>query len=98
MIIHPHHHARNKKTKTSHDFLVYFFMVATPLFELPQAYSIYKNQDASGVSIWTWGFFSIASVVWFSYGLRHKLMPLIVTYSLYFIIEAVIVVGIIKYS
>lgn len=98
MVIHPHHHSAKKSKKSAHDYLVYFFMVATPLFELPQAYTIYKNQDASGVSIWTWGFFLAASVVWFSYGWRNKLMPLLVTYSLYFIIEAVIVVGIIKYA
>lgn len=73
-------------------------MVATPLFEIPQVYAIYSTQDATSVSLITWGFFLMASVVWFIYGLRQKLLPLIVAYSLYFIIELILVIGIVRYS
>lgn len=98
MVIHPHHHSQKKPKKTPLDFLVYFFMIATPLFEIPQAIAIFSSKDASSVSLWTWGFFWAASVVWFAYGFKNKLMPLMVTYGLYFIVEAFIVFGIIKYS
>lgn len=92
-----HNHLLLKKPKTTFDFIFYFFMVATPLFELPQAFTIYFNQSAANVSIWTWAFFASSSIVWFFYGLRHRLTPILITYSLYFLIECSIVVGILLY-
>jgi uncharacterized protein with PQ loop repeat len=96
--MHPHKHLHGKIKKSPLDFLVYFFMVATPLFEIPQAIAIYGSKDAASVSIWTWAFFLMSSVVWFSYGVRNKLLPIMVTYSLYFVVESIIVIGIFKYS
>jgi uncharacterized protein with PQ loop repeat len=93
-----HHYFRGLKKKQPFDFVVYFFMVATPLFELPQLYAIYSDKDSSGVSILTWGFFLVASVVWFMYALKKRLRPLLVTNSLYFVIELAIVTGIIMYQ
>lgn len=93
-----HRHLHKKKPKTPFDYLVYFFMVATPLFELPQAISIYQNKNAESVSVYTWVFFFIASIVWAFYALRNKLFPLVITYVLYIIIEGGIVVGIFLYN
>lgn len=93
-----HHYLKHRKAKQPFDYVVYFFMIATPLFELPQLYSIYSTQDASGVSVFTWGFFLLASIVWFVYALKKRLLPLIVTNSLYFVIELVIVAGIFMYQ
>lgn len=94
-----HHHLRvTKKKKEPFDYVVYFFMVATPLFELPQLYAIYSTKDASAVSVYTWGFFLIASTVWFTYAFKKRLYPLMVTNSLYFVIEMAIVTGIFMYQ
>jgi len=98
MVIHPHHHSIKKIKRGPLDLLVYFFMIATPLFEIPQALEIFQNKNAESVSLWTWGFFWAASVVWFAYGYKNKLVPIMITYSLYFVIEAIIVVGIVIYS
>ena len=96
-----HHHVRHykkKKDKEPFDYVVYFFMIATPLFELPQAYAIHSTKDAANVSPYTWGFFFIASMVWLTYAIRNKLRPLIIMYSMYLVVEASIVAGIIMYS
>jgi len=103
------HHLKtvNKKTvqkkkgaqpKTFLDYVLYFFVFTTPLFELPQAYIIYSRQDASDVSVATWGYFAISSVAWLTYGIRHRIWPIIFAYSLYLVIETSIVIGIIRYS
>lgn len=89
---------RNRKKKDPFDYLVYFFMIATPLFELPQLYVIYSTHQSAGISLWTWGFFLVASVVWFFYALRKRLIPLITTNALYFLIELAIVTGIFMYQ
>lgn len=101
LMAHHHHQAHKltkKKQKQPFDYIIYFFMVATPLFEIPQIYTIYSQKSAQGVSLLTWGFFFMASFVWLSYALKNKLVPLMVTYSLYIVMEAIIITGIVLYS
>jgi uncharacterized protein with PQ loop repeat len=93
-----HKYVQQKKKKEPFDYLVYFFMVATPLFEVPQAIQIFSNKSAENVSVATWMFFFVASFVWAIYAYKNRLFPLVVTYSLYIIIEGTIVTGIIFYS
>jgi uncharacterized protein with PQ loop repeat len=87
-----------KPQKEFFDYIVYFFTIATPLFELPQAYAIYVNRSAEDVSLLTWGFFLIDNFVWIIYAIKRKALPLLVTTALYLLIEIVIVVGIVLYA
>ncbi len=87
-----------KTKKTTLDYVLYFFAFTTPLFELTQAYIIYSRQNAADVSLPTWGYFAVSSIAWLWYGIHHKIWPLIFAYSLYLIIEATIVVGILIYA
>jgi uncharacterized protein with PQ loop repeat len=87
-----------KARKDPFEYIIYFFTVATPLFEIPQAITIYARHNAGSVSIYTWSFFLIDNIVWIIYGFRKKLKPLFVTSVLYFIIEVTVVIGIIRYS
>lgn len=89
-------HAQPKKE--FFDYIVYFFTIATPLFELPQAHAIYTGQSAEDVSLLTWGFFLLDNFVWIIYALKRRIIPLLVTTAIYLIVELVIVVGIIMYS
>lgn len=94
------HHVKKalKAKKTPLDYILYFFVFTTPLFELSQAYIIYSRQNAADVSILTWGYFAVSSVAWLCYGIRQKLKPIIFAYSLYCVIEVTIVVGIVLYA
>lgn len=89
---------KNKPHKEPFDYIVYFFTIATPLFELPQAIDIYTSQDAGSVSLLTWGFFVLDNLVWIVYALRRRLMPLFISTLLYLAIEISIVIGVIAYS
>jgi uncharacterized protein with PQ loop repeat len=96
-----HHLVHNKKSKKQtvpFDYVVRFFMIATPLFELPQAWHIYATQSAKDVSLPTWAFFALADVVWIIYAFKLGSVPLQIAYSLYLIIEVSIVIGIVLYS
>lgn len=95
----PHHkQIHTKPKKEFFDYIVYFFTVATPLFELPQAYTIYANKSAEDVSFATWGFFLLDNVVWIIYALKRRVWPLLITTILYLAIELFILVGIIMYA
>jgi len=93
-----HRHLHRAKKLRPFDYMVYFFTVATPLFELPQAFSIYMQRDARSVSAITWGFFLLADIAFTAYAIRERLKPLIIAYALYTLIELSIVLGIIFYS
>lgn len=87
-----------KPDKEFFDYIVYFFTVATPLFELPQAYVIYANQSAQDVSFATWAFFLLDNIVWIVYAVKRRVVPLLITTILYLIIETAILVGIVLYA
>lgn len=95
---HGHKHLHAKPKKDWFDYLLYAFMLATPLFELPQAWKIYAAHSAADVSLSTWEFFVLSNIAWIAYAIRNKLKLLIFIYSLYMVIEASVVVGILIYS
>jgi uncharacterized protein with PQ loop repeat len=92
-----HAHAHKQTHKDFFDYMLYFFAVATPLFEIPQAYDIYSNHSAANVSLVTWGFFCIDNLVWIVYAWRKRLIPVLLTSLLYELLEIAIVLGIILY-
>ena len=100
MTRHKHHVKKLHKTprKEPFDYIVYFFTIATPLFELPQAYDIYTSRSAEDISLLTWGFFLLDNFVWIIYAIKRKVIPLLITTGLYLLIEMIIVIGIILYS
>ena len=95
--VHLNHQKQIKKTKDPFDEIIYFFAFAAPIFELPQLYAIFSAHSAKNVSPITWGFFTLASFAWLAYAIRHKLKPLIVSYSLFFVIEIITFLAILRY-
>lgn len=78
-------------------FLVLVAIVG-PLVNAPQIWKIYWLKDATGVSILTWGFLTIGCIPWVAYGLVHKEKPIIISYSLWFVLNLVIVAGVLIYG
>lgn len=71
--------------------------VVGPLSALPQIINIYSNQDAGQVSLLSWAFFTILSFVGIIYSIIHKEKIILLGYSLYFIVDFFIVLGILIY-
>ena len=69
-----------------------------PLTATPQIYDIYSTRSAAGVSLWTWLGFMILGLIFLAYGVSHRLKPIIVTQILWFIVDFLIVTGIILYK
>jgi uncharacterized protein with PQ loop repeat len=100
MVRHAHaqKHLQKKAQRDSFDWILHLFMVATPLFELPQVIKIYGTQSAADVSLVTWAFFALSNVAWILYAIRHNMRLLVGIYSAYLLIEVTIVIGIILYQ
>lgn len=90
-------HITRKQKITAIDQLMSAAAVIHPLTALPQVIEIYATQNVTGVSLWTWLGFMTLGVIFLSYGIVHKIMPFIVTQTLWFVIDFLIVGGILLY-
>ena len=80
------------------DKLIYPVGISGPLMTLPQVWTIWSNQNARGINIFTWGWYVLIGVVWFIYGLIHKEKPIIFVQILWLIVDVLIVLGVILYG
>ena len=72
--------------------------VLNAVFTLPQVLQIWIGQDASGVSIVSWGYYAFGSLMFLIYGIIHKEIPIIVNYSAAMVLYVLIVLGALMYS
>lgn len=85
------------KLKRFMDGAIYVAGIGSPLMTLPQIYKIYSTADASGVSLATWSGFTFFACFWIAYGVVHKEKPIIISYTLWVLLQATIVVGVLLY-
>lgn len=76
---------------------MYVVSVAAPLALLPQISSIYIDRQKQGVSLETWALLTVFSMLWTIYGIVHKDKPIIITHSLFMILDGSIVVGVLLF-
>ena len=86
------------KTKRVVDRVAYIAGMLGPLMAFPQLINIWIYKNASGVSAFSWGAFFIAAIFWLIYGVVHKEKPLIFMYSLWALLDGLIMVGAIIYG
>ncbi len=92
-------HAKiSRKDRKLIDKAMIIVCVIAPLLSLPQAWTIYSNQNAENVSLITWVSFLGFAIIYILYGVVHKIKPLVITNILWIIVEFIIVVGILMYG
>jgi uncharacterized protein with PQ loop repeat len=89
---------RRKKMKNLMDKLIYVVVFVGPLFTVPQIYKIFVEQNASGISVLTWGAYSLGSLFWLMYGTVHKEKPIIMTNILWALMNFSVMVGALLYK
>ncbi len=97
-------HQENEKyphpdpTKAFFDKLVYAMSLIMPFMSIPQVYKIFSEQDASSISIITFGTYLIGNAIWFAYGLLHKATPILLANFLFAIVHVLILTGAFLYG
>jgi len=86
------------KWKRFLDKIIFVVGVIGPLMVLPQVLKIWIQKDASGVSLISWASFLFFDTIWITYGVVHRVYPIIVAYTIWIILEIVIVIGILRYG
>jgi uncharacterized protein with PQ loop repeat len=94
-----HHHKRLKQISKSPrlDGLALIVGVLQPVMTIPQVFMILDQKDASQISFWTWFTYDVASVIMLAYGLRHRLIPIVVAQILWLLVQTAILILIFIY-
>lgn len=80
------------------DHLVLCVGIIGPITAIPQILKIYLTQNAAGVSLLSWLLPAVFDLPWIMYGIVHRGRPIAVTYSLWFLANAAVAVGVLLYG
>ena len=78
--------------------LVFAAGIATPVFTLPQVFTIWYTKNAAGVSVVAWSAYLVIALIFSIYGILLKEKPILVMYSSMVVLEVLIVVGAVMYG
>lgn len=75
------------------DRLTYAAAIIEPVITIPQAVIIFRDRTAAGVSLSSWIGYEILTAIWIWYALVHKERLILIYQGLFFIIQAVVILG-----
>lgn len=82
-----------KKKLSTFEAVVLCVSVAYPLSALPQAIAVFQG-NADGVSLISWLSFLGCAMLFFIYGVKNKVFPMIISNFLWIAMDALVVIGI----
>ena len=86
------------KLKRFMDRAIYVVGIFGPIMTIPQLANIWIYKNAAGVSLISWTAYLITALFWLIYGIIHKEKPIILTYSIWILLDILIVAGILMYG
>lgn len=92
-----HAHVNKKKRLTLFDKIIIVAAFLYPLSGLPQVIEVY-NGEVDGVSLLSWLSFIAFSALFLTYGLIHKITPMIITNILWIAVDGLVVLGVIFHA
>jgi uncharacterized protein with PQ loop repeat len=82
-----------KKKLSAFDAIVMCISVAYPMSALPQAITVFQGH-AEGVSLISWLSFLACASLFFVYGLKNRVFPMIISNSLWIVMDSLVIIGI----
>lgn len=92
-----HFHISKKRQITWLDKAAVVAAFLYPLSGLPQVIEVFKG-NSEGVSIFSWLGFLIFAAFFLTYGIVHKITPMIITNALWLVIDGLVVLGVLTYT
>jgi uncharacterized protein with PQ loop repeat len=80
------------------DKLLVIIAIVGPLTALPQVWNVFINKSVVGLALSSWSLWAFFNLFWLAYGFVHKEKPIIITYFLWFLVNASVAIGILLYS
>ena len=93
------HAAPNPQSSSAvFDRLLYALSIVTIVMTIPQAFSIWRNRAAEGVSVFTWGTYLVSACVWLVHGIRQRDPAIYFACIGWILLDAAIVVGVVVFG
>lgn len=98
-IAHRHHHQAHlvhltrKQQRSLYENSIIAASYVYPLTGIPQAITVLQG-NIEGVSVISWASFAIFGILFLSYGIKHKVKPMIIVNSLWLVIDIIIVAAV----
>ena len=86
-------HIQKKKKITAFDAVVIAASFMYPLSSIPQVIQIFQG-STDGVSLLSWASFAVFAIIFLIYGLKHRITPMIITNSIWIIMDSLVIIGI----
>ncbi len=80
------------------DNLLVAIAIVGPAATIPQIITIFSSHSAGEVSLFSWLIYTILDIPWIVYGFAHKEVPIITAYTLWFLVNGAVVVGVLIYG
>lgn len=93
-----HHDTEHHEQHRILDMFIYPVGLISPLALIPQIWTIYETQNASGVSLLTWILLMAGNAAWLIYGFVHREIPLMMVHAAFLVANIAIIIGIIQYA
>jgi len=90
-------HIQKKKKVTVLDTLVIIASFLYPLSSIPQAIQVFHG-STDGVSLYSWIGFVIFASIFLAYGLKHRITPMIITNSIWIVMDSIVIIGLLLNS
>lgn len=91
-VMYAHPHTLTSRKSTLFDKLVFIVAIVYPLSAVPQAIEVLSGKT-DGVSLVSWLMFLLCSTLLLAYGLKHKVAPMIMSNSIWVLVNVVVVTG-----
>ncbi|MCB9798166.1 hypothetical protein H6758_00390 [Candidatus Nomurabacteria bacterium] len=86
------------KVKRLLDFSIYAVGILLPFMVSLQAFKIWNEKNAESIALPTFVALTLGNILWVVYGLVHKEKPIVVTHTLFTLVNVAIVLGTILYG
>jgi len=80
------------------DKTIYLVGLAGPAMTIPQLMTIWGDKNVGGLVLSSWGTYLFVAFFWLTYGILHKVKPIIVVNSCWIVIHSLMVAGLLLYG
>jgi uncharacterized protein with PQ loop repeat len=86
-----------KKERKEIDWLMWFSGIVGPLSTIPQIWTVFVDKNVAGLSLLTGGLYTVSSMIGLLYAMLHRLGALVVSNTLWLIVNGLVAAGVVLY-
>jgi len=78
-------------------YLIYLCAVCGPLLTIPQIYIIWLHKNSQGIVVLSWLGYLLIAIIWIIYGVAYKNKSVVLSSTLWVIVECIVIIEALHY-